>query len=582
MKISDEVINDIRNSADIGTVIGHYIPLNKKGKNYTAVCPFHDDHDPSLSISEDKQIYKCFVCGNGGNVFTFVQNYKKISFPESVIEVAKIIGKPLDIEYSAPKKENKYQRFYNLLNDYIEYTSYLLTGSKLGVGAKEYLTNRGLEDSIIEEFQIGYNPEGDKVYQTLKAKGYSDEEMIKTYVARMSNNGMVDIFANRITFPIHDKYGNPIAFTARDYLGIYPNQKYINSSETNIYTKGDVIFNYHRAKDACKRSNCVIVTEGVMDVIAYKRAGIDNVVATLGTACTQRQIELLKELSKNIVLSYDGDKAGKAANMKLGNLLLEHDVNIEAIDNNTGLDPDEILNSPEGKNALRDLSSKNRISFIDYAIKNAKETYNLSNYSDRKKMAESLSILIDKLKDPRDRENYYNELYELTKIRKIDEDKSPKNKYNSERNVKNNTFLVDGLTKAEYVILVEMALSKDANDIYQKELGFLLDDTNNKLANMIMDEYRKSGICHLSRLLDETSDKNIKDLITNLATQESLPEEYDKNVLLGSINKVKEEIKKRKLNDLKEKIKMTSTVDKEKTNEYLKEYSQLLNEIGGK
>ena len=579
MRISEETINDIRQSANIVDVIGHFIPLIKKGKGYTAVCPFHDDHDPSLSISEDKQIYKCFVCGNGGNCFTFVQNFKKCSFVEAVIEVANIIGKPIDIDYVPVKKVNKFQHYYDLLNDYIEYTNYILTGTKLGLEAKEYLLNRGIDDSIINEFNIGYNPEDNKVYQSLKSKKYSDEDMIKVNVARMGQKGMNDVFYKRITFPIHDKYGNPIAFTARDFSG-FSESKYINSSETLIYTKGDVLFNEHRAKDTSKQLGSVIVCEGVMDVIAYKRAGINNVVATLGTACTSKQVSLLKDLAKVIVLSYDGDKAGKAANMKVGELLLNAGCNIEVIDNNTGLDPDEII-SKYDKNALRDLSSK-RISFIDYAIKYYKEIYNLENYADRKTVTIKVSNLIDKLSDEYDKENYSNELYEITKIHKIGSNNVAKTKYNSVEKNYQKVFSLDGLTKAEYSILLMMSISKTAKDIYQKDLGCLLDEDNNTLANLIIDEYRKNEICRLSKLYDEVDEQNIKDLIVSLGVIDSLPEEYNETVFKGAIERVKEEIKKRKLEDLKSKITINETVDPEKTKEYLEEYTKLLKDLGGK
>ncbi len=578
MRIPEETINDIRNSADIVGVIGHYIPLTKKGKSYSAVCPFHDDHDPSLSISQDKQIYKCFVCGSGGNVFTFVSNYKKISYPEAVKEVADLIGKPLNIEFNTPKKENRYQRLYDVLNSYIEYTSYILNGSKLGIQALEYLNKRGLDENIIKDFNIGYNPDGDRVYQTLKAKEITDEEMIKVNIARMGNGGMSEVFKNRITFPIHDKYGNPIAFSARDFTG-FSQSKYINSTETQIYVKGNTLYNYHRAKLACKQNGKVIVCEGVMDVIAYARAGIYNVVATLGTACSKTQIELLKELSPIIILSYDGDKAGKAANMKNGHALLLENCNVEVIDNNSGLDPDEIINKYD-KNALRDLSSK-RVSYIDYAMAYYKDSYNLNNYSERKEMTLKMSDLIELLNDDYDKENYYNELYEITKIHKSNEPNKPINGYNREWKSFEKSISLDGITKAEYIILIEMILSKDAVNIYNEQLGYLLDETNQKLANIIIDEYRKCESVSLPKLLDEIDDEAIKNLILFIATYDGLPQNYNKETLLGSINKVKTEIKKRKLAYLRKNINDIASLDQEKAIEYIKEREKLIKELGG-
>lgn len=578
MKLTQEVIDDVRNSASISEVIGHYIPLQKKGRRFTALCPFHNDHDPSLSINDEKQIYKCFVCGNGGNVFTFVSNFKKISFPESVIEVASVIGKPLNIDYTPYKpKEDKNKKYHDLLNSMIEYSSYLLTGSKIGEEAKKYLTNRGLDDEIIEKFNIGYNPSDNVMYKHLSSKSFKDEDMVKVGITRMMDYGMADIFYNRVLFPIHDEYGNPIAFSARDITNS-SNAKYINTSETLIYTKGNTVYNYHRAKEDAKKANMIIVVEGVMDVIAMSRAGINYVVATLGTAATREQLNLIEKLSNNIVLAYDSDNAGRAANLKLGEMALEKGLNVQVIENNTGKDPDEIVNE-HGVNALRDLCSK-KITYLDYAISYYKDVYNLDNYNDRKDMTIKVTRLIDMLKDEYDRNNYSNELYSLTKLRKRD-NKVDKKEYNSPVIASYSNITIDGLTKAEYTILAMMAMKKEAVDIFEKDLGYLLDETNGKLAMLIIDSYRKSGRCRLASIFDETDDQNIKNLILNISTAEGIKDDYDKDTLVGSINKVKREIKKEKLNDLKNKIKQNEKIDPVKANEYLSEYVKLVKELGG-
>ena len=575
MKISEEVINDIRNSANIADVIGHYIPLIKKGKSFSAVCPFHDDHDPSLSISEDKQIYKCFVCGNGGNVFTFVQNYKKISFPESVVEVSKIIGKPINYEF-APKKVSKFQPYYDVLNSMVAYSTYLLSGSKLGEKAMKYLNGRGIDKDTIEYFNIGYNPENNVVYKYLNAQKYTDEDIIKAGACRMLDKGMADIFYGRVTFPIHDEFGNPIAFTARDFEG-KSDSKYINSGENILYTKGNNLYNYHRAKDSAKKSNYVIVCEGVMDVIAYHHINKENVVATLGTACTTNQINLLKKLNNNIVLSYDGDKAGQAANIKIGEILLDNGFNVLVIDNDTELDPDEII-TKHGDNALKDMEARH-ISYIDYAIKYYKNHYNLDNYNDRKQMTMVISRLIDKLSDTYDRENYSNTLYELTKIRKRETLNNEKKQYN-DKAVKQ-SFSIDGLTKAEYTILTQISMSKEALEIYKAKVGSLLDSANLDLAMLIMDDYRKNGKCSLSRIYDETNDETIRNVITSLALLDDLPTEFDEQCLLNAISREKKEINRRYLKELENKIEKTKTVDPAASQEYFKKYIELVKQLGG-
>ncbi|MBQ6559930.1 MAG: DNA primase [Erysipelotrichaceae bacterium] len=575
MKLTQDVIDDIRNNANIVDVIGHYIPLVKKGKSYSALCPFHDDHDPSLSISEDKQIYKCFVCGNGGNVFTFVSNYNKVSFPEAVKEVADLIGKPIEID-TPVKKVSKFQPYYDLLNSMIAYGNYLLSASKIGQDALKYLYERGIDDEEIKYFQIGYNPEKNVMYQYLKKNGFRDEDMIRTGVCRMLQSGMADVFYNRILFPIHDGYGEPIAFTARDFKGI-SEAKYINSNENMLYTKGDHLYNLHRARESSRKAGYVLVCEGVMDVIAYHRAGKNNVVATLGTACTPKQIELLKSFTKRVVLSYDGDNAGQFANLKVGEQLMNHGLEVYVIDNGTVLDPDEII-ATYGKNALRDLEAK-QIPYIEYAMKYYKNRYNMQNYEDRKAMTIAMSALIEKLKDEYDRENYLNDLYEITKIRKRQTVREQKTEYNGKVAIA--SVYLDGLTKAEYTILSQIAMSYKALDTYQRQLGFLLDEDHQKLAMLIIDDYRKNSKCSLSRIYDETDDDRIKNLITDLSVPETLPSEYDEESLQGAIERVKNEVKQKRIADLKDKISKAMAVDPEKADEYLKEYEKLIKELGG-
>ncbi|MDD5792865.1 MAG: DNA primase [Erysipelotrichaceae bacterium] len=577
MNISNEVIDDIRNSASISEVIRACgLDVIKKGKGYAARCPFHDDHDPSLSINEEKQIFKCFVCGQGGNVFTFVQKYEHLSFPEAVVRVANIINKPIDVVIEKkPKSVSKYQRYYDCLGAMATYGNYLLTGSKMGDKALEYLKSRGIEDDVINHFNIGLDPAHDSIVKYLNKQGFTNEEIIKSYAGRLNNSGLSDIFFKRIIFPIHDKDGNCIAFSGRDYTGSF-DSKYINSSETAVYVKGNTIYNYHRAKDACRKLGYVIVCEGVMDVIAFYRAGIENVVATLGTACTKQQLALLSVLSPNIVLAYDGDKAGMHANMALGEMCLANGLKVSAIDNATGLDPDEIIGQ-YGKNSLRDLLSA-RIPFMDYALKYYKNHYNLDNYQDRKDMTSAYVRLIELLKDPYDRENYANELYQLTKIRKRPSviEKKGAVSTNSKPN-----FSIDGLTKAEYAILSMISQSPAALQKYQRELGYLLDENNEKLAMAIIDDYRRYGKCSLSRIYDEREDETLRDLITNLAAFDSLDSAYDEDVLNGAISRVIFETKKRKLALLKEKIAQNKTVDPEAAVKYLDEYATIIKQLGG-
>lgn len=574
MHISKETIDEIRNSASITQVIGHYIPLIKKGRGYTAVCPFHDDHDPSLSISEEKQIFKCFVCGKGGNVFSFVMDYKKCSFEEAVVEVSNIIGKPLNITFEKKKRVSKYEHLYEIMSEAKVFCNYLLS-SNGGKDALNYLTNRGLDTDIIERFQIGYVPNDNILYRYLKGKGYKDEDLIRVNLARLGQYGMQDVFYNRIVFPIHDEYGNCVAYTARTLSN---NQsKYINTSQTEIYTKGDVLYNLDKAKESIISAQRVIVCEGVMDVLAFERSGIKYAVATLGTACSPKQLQLLSKYSKHLLLAYDGDEAGQNAILKLGVEAYKHNLTVTVIDNKTGLDPDEIVNKYKEK-ALRDVAS-HEIHFIDFAINYYRSRYNLNNYSDRKEMTEKVGELIGLLNDEYDRINFEKTLFDITKMNVV-KTNNVKKWYNKKK-VFEPYYSIDGLTKAEYTILAEMAISKRAVQIYRKELGCMLSDINEALAIMIIEMYRKYDECNFSRLYDETTDDRIKNLIEDLSVNESLPKVYSEEILLGSIEKVKLEIKMKKLEQLKARMKEVELVDPSKAQELLREYSEITKELGG-
>lgn len=572
MRIDEKTIDDVRKASSITQVIGHYIPLIKKGKRYTALCPFHDDHDPSLSISEEKQMFKCFVCGTGGNAFKFVMDYKKVTFPESVKEVAAISGINLKIDVTPTKHFNaKYQNQYDALDRTINYANYLLTSSELGKDALEYLNKRGIDKTIIENYRIGYNPVGNKMYQYLNGEKISDEILSETNVCRLTDSGMKDVFSDRILFPIFDNYGNPVAFTARDFKG-NSDSKYINTSDTKIYTKGNIIFNYHRAKSECKRLNSVIVVEGVMDVIAFERAGITNVVATLGTACSKEQLNLLESLNKTIIFAYDGDKAGRNANMKNGLSAFEKGLNVFVMNNDTSLDPDELVNK-FGHNKLRDLLS-GRYSYIQYALDYYKNTLNLKNYSDKKEMHNKILHLLSYLTDEDEKESYANQLYDLTKISiKNLKDTSPTTiTFYDEKNTKAN-----GILMAQFNILAMMANSKLACDYYKDNLGSLLDEACTNLAIDIIIDYKENGDCNLSRLYDSCENKQVKDLIATISTTNNVINEYNEAIFRDTINRVKKEIKICELNQLKESInECESNGDNNSADELLRKYQEEL------
>ncbi len=569
-KINTEIIESIRDNSSISQVISNYIPLVKKGRSFAAVCPFHDDHDPSLSISEEKQIYKCFVCGEGGNVFSFVKKYKSCSFLEAVVEVAKISGQSLDIDVKTKKNyQSKNQKYYDILNETINHTNYLLY-TDIGSEAKKYLENRGIDDELIKYFKIGYNDAKNSTYNFLKSLNYQDSDLIDVNVCRDSEYGIKDVFYNRVLFPIFDENNNPLGFSARSLDG--NGAKYINTSETIIYTKGNVLYNLNNCKEEVKKKNRIYLVEGVIDVLAFKKAGINNAISTLGTSLTKKQLEILKHYTDNIVIVYDGDKAGKDATIKAGIMALENNFNVFTILNNTNKDPDEIVNE-YGKNALRDLITK-EISLIEFGF----DYYDngLRTYNDRKIFSQNIGSLIDLLSDEVDRVNYNLLLQEKSKIQR--------NSAINKTKIKQNNFQIEndysGIIKAEYIVISQMMLDNRAIEEFINNLGYLTDINNNKIANILIENKYKNKKISYSCLIDELEDEQLIKIISGIGNNEIFPKEYHYEILQDAINSIKRSVIIERRDFIIKAI--NSELDSDKKKELLLKLSEINLQLGGK
>ena len=338
---SSSELGEIRNSVDIVDVVSSYINLTAHGKNYFGVCPFHDDHSPSMCVSKEKQIYTCFVCGATGNVFQFIKEHENISFAEAVRKVATIGGIDVKIDEMKPiKKESVLYDIYDLSNKIYQ----LNLNTSKAVTAREYLKKRGIDDNTIKEFGIGLALIKGNIAEALIKKGFDESDIIKSGLADKNNYGLNDLYRNRIMFPLWDLKGKVVGFSGR----IFNDEnapKYINSRETEIFKKGELLYNYHRARNECRRKNEVIIMEGFMDVICAYTHGITNVVAAMGTTITSANAHLISRMAKNIILCFDGDDAGILAANACTNELLKLDVfpSIVVLDKTKGKDPDEYI-----------------------------------------------------------------------------------------------------------------------------------------------------------------------------------------------------------------------------------------------
>lgn len=394
MMISQEEINNIRSNVDIVDIIASYIPLTPKGKNYFGTCPFHDDHAPSMSVSKEKQIYTCFSCGATGNVFKFIMDYEHVSFLESINIVANKAG--LNFHMQTSKKPVVHQALYDIYDLSAKvYQNNINTAA--GKEAKEYLKEREISEEAIKEFGIGLaGKKRDLITNLLRSKKYSHQDLLKSGIIIQQHGEYHDIYYNRIMFPIWDVSGKVVGFSGRVFHG-EDNYKYINTKETEIFKKGELLYNYHRAKEYARPVDTVIIMEGQLDVIRAYSVGIKNVIGTMGTAITKKHALLIKRLAKNVILCFDGDAAGAKATLACSRELQAIDLIPKVVRLEDRLDPDEYIKK-YGKEAFeRQLASP--MNLMEFKLLHYKKDKDFGNTVDVghyvKEMLDELATIQD-------------------------------------------------------------------------------------------------------------------------------------------------------------------------------------------
>ena len=390
--MNQDIINNIRSKVDIVDIIGERIPLVSKGKNFFGVCPFHDDTNPSMSVSREKQIYTCFSCHATGNVFTFLMEYEHMEFRE----VLKYLGERVGVEVgniTTPKKTTKYDSLYKA---YALATKYFQNNLNSNVGriVKNYLNNRKINEEIIKEFEIGLSLESkDDLTKLLTSKEY--DLVTLNRIGLSSDNH--DIYNDRIMFPLYDITGKVVGFSGRIYKDNGQN-KYLNTKETDIFKKGELLYHYHIAKEECRIKKSVIIMEGFMDVIRASTIGIKNTIALMGTALTKEQMNLIKRLSNNIILCLDGDDPGVHATLSIGEQLLEQNIEAKVIPLPNPEDPDSYILKNGSEKFLNLLDSA--INFSDFKMQKLKETVDFRSDEEKAKYINEVLKETAKFEDP--------------------------------------------------------------------------------------------------------------------------------------------------------------------------------------
>ena len=559
----------IQNKADIVEIINSYVKLESHGKNYFGICPFHDDHSPSMSVSKDKQIYKCFVCGATGNVFTFVENFLGVSFIEAVKIVADKIGEDFVVHKS--KQNTAYSKYYDIMNLATKlYENNLRT--KPGEEARKYLKDRGLTDEIIKDFSIGLSlSENDQLYKLLEKKKIPLKDMQDLGLVNNGERGIYDLFRNRIIFPLKNPDGKVNGFSGRIY-NAQSNSKYVNTKETIIFKKRENLYNYHLAAPTARMEKSIIICEGFMDAIRIYSIGLKNVVATMGTALAKEQVDLLKKLGVKVILVMDNDNAGEIATLSIGESLLKENIDMGVVRLTGKKDPDEYI-LEYGAMAFKD-NIKNAMSFIDFifiALKKDKDLTNpiqLTEYINKALSIISVSsdsLLIESCLNKLSSDYHLDK--ELLKARLTSNEEIKNIKVETKKEEKSTNKNIQKSTKFERalsVMLYYMMHSENAMRLYLKEDFDLPKNKYRLVANNLVYYFELNKEIDFADYLTFAEDyedvvPTVKEIISNV----NLPDFKDSDIK-AAISIVRKHLNEEKIKLIKEEMKNELDVSRRK------------------
>ncbi|HDI3025619.1 DNA primase [Clostridium botulinum] len=555
--ISEDVVQKVIELNDIVDVISGNIKLKNSGRNYFGLCPFHHEKTPSFSVSQDKQIYKCFGCGEAGNVVTYVMKTKNVAFPEAI----KILAERVNIDIEEDKKENTNNPKDKIYKINVDAARYFFNNLIINKNAINYFLNRGVTKSIIKRFGLGYSKDSwDGLLRHLKTKGYTELDMLSAGLIIKSKNGSYyDRFRNRVMFPVFDYRGKVIGFGGRVLNNAKP--KYLNSPETMVFKKGINLYGLNYAVKENK-DRVLIIVEGYMDCITLHQYGIKNSVASLGTALTTNQARLLKRYADKVIISYDSDTAGQLATQRGLEILKDVGLGVEILTVPDGKDPDQFVKA-HGKESYLKLV-KEALPLIEYKIKISKQDLNIGDKRQAIQYIDRYIKIIEDL-DPVEKDMYIRRLSEETNIEiQTLYDQLNKKNQNSRKNGKEvnmleafgqKLYLEPAYIRAERFIL---QLMFNYNNIYEYIKNSIneqdiIEETHKAIYKYIKDTLEDSNIqnkkLHIETLCNknvETSKEWVKILNTNFIYKEDESKKFIDDAILN--------IKKYKLEKYKEDL----------------------------
>ena len=588
-RYSDEIIEEVRQSNDIVDIISQYMHLKRSGRNYFGLCPFHNEKSPSFSVSPDKQIFHCFGCGVGGNVFTFLMKIEGISFIEAVQSLAERANIQLptfenSIDSAREELKTKVYKVNEFTATFYHENLYKPTAKE----AQEYIKKRKLTNDILKSFRIGFSGRFDELYKALKKEGFNDPEILESGLVNRNDNGAyIDRYRNRLMFPICDARGRVIAFGGRVLDDSKP--KYINSPENIVYSKGRNLFGLNVAKKSQETKKRILIVEGYMDVISLQQRGIPNVVAPLGTALTQQQGWLLRKNSEQIVLSFDSDEAGLQAKIRALDILQNMGCDIRVLQIDGAKDPDEYI-VKYGNARFKNLIDK-ALSIIEFKVKLLKQNLNLENTNDKIKFLNEIAKLISKIDNNIEREIYIENIakeYEISKEAIYAE--VNKLTYSGNKSEKILDKPKPVITHKRVEVLVPEAIMKRENTVLSilltGDLGIFQiikqnikiddfkDELNNQIAQKMYEEFEK-GNSNINAILDKMNEEE-QNHITEI-----LADDYELDDIEKAIDDVmqsyeKERLVNRKIEIIEKLENNNETIDQEEKNKLEKELTDII------
>ena len=577
-RISEQTIEKVRSSSDIVEVIQSYVQIKQKGRNFFGKCPFHNEKTPSFSVNPDKQIFKCFGCGIGGGVINFIMEIEKLEFKDSIIFLAEHSGIEIELNESYKGSTDLTQQ---LLAIHDEASNIFTNNFNTSEGKKVYkhLLDRGLSEGTIEKFRLGYSINvNNQVLKYCQNKKYTSDALLKSGLFVDTKQGYIDRFKNRIIFPIHNPTGKTIAFSGR-IINNDKFAKYVNSPETPIYYKSNVLYGLHESKHHIRTSNSVIVVEGYFDYLQLFQSGITNIVAISGTAFTEKHAQLLRRYTNNIFLAYDGDSAGIAAAIKAGYILLKygHNPKIANMPNNT--DPDDWVykEGPEPFKQSLDESS----TIIEFHMKNSQ--FDTTTESGKFNFIEESLNEISQINDAVYRELQIKSLSSISKISessiydKLNGIINTKNKYKPKQDIKP-TIEFEASVNLLHEELIKLCF------VNNPKVRILIFENLNKewIAIKKIQELYETIYIHLksnhapnpSIILNEVKDSEERGFLSGLLINIDDIEKESELMVIECLTRLEKNFLKNKLNALRERLKSSNDF-----NSIIKKISNIENDL---